>query len=1625
MKKLISLLLLSLSAICLFAQHRSESEALKIAESFFNQTPRKAKRLTSVSQTNVRNQIRKRMPSPQTTIPNNSFYIINDETNNRFVIVSADERFYEILGYSNNGCFEAEQVPSALLGLLNSYNDQYDYMLRYEPNVPRVRVRKTSFPAVEPLISTKWGQGEPYNDICPYDVKKEKHCVTGCVATAMAQVMNYHKHPLRGKGSFSYNAKLDSTQIVPISMDFSTIEFNWNNMLDEYKNGAGTAEQRAEVAQLMHACGVSVAMQYKANESGAYEYDIAYALTHYFGYNPNLLYKEKDYYSEEEWDAMILEDLIEKRPILYAGDAGLFFGHSFILDGCAEDGTYHFNFGWEGSSDGNFYLQGTDKLLHYSNGQSMVYHVTPLEYGKAEDVFYASSFESQKTKLKLGKTSQFDFWASCYSSKTSHHLEEIEDKFEGEVGIGLYDNNFNFVKPLYQQPFSSKDFYSVSVRAELQFDTNTFQNGHEYIIAPYAKGNESTEATRIRTKGTEEDYYVAKVENDSVNLWMRGTEFYYIPLGTYIVSATNAKGETINWYATLSKEGETDYEYTLTNLEPNVTPKDGRLFNIFDFKTDASGKLLNIKNSTLKDNITLKSYTNESLKLSYNTDQRTISIDGEWGSIQTTKDGDQKVITELTRYANTKLTFVSPEEMKVIAHNNSAGELMSHFPNTDQYFINTLVVSGQLNGTDIKAIRDLIINGSLAYLDLTEASIVEGGENYFENSYKNYATTKDIIGGYMFSGCKKLLSIKLPTNLTAIDEYAFSDCSGIVDLVIPEGVTNIANMAFYDCNRLTRLSIPSTIRYISDYSLDGCEAVEDIYCSTLNIEKIKNSSYGESGELRVFSHIPSGCLWHIVNGQNKKYMMSSWWNPTWNIIEDQPQPYNETINVENNIAGNLASHIPDRLTNYITDITISGQLNGTDIKQIRSMLQDGFLTNLNLQEASIVPGGGAYHSGWSSDYFTKVDTIGEYMFSDSEFLSTIILPKRTKAIEDYAFYNCKKLNAIDIPEGIQALESSVLSGCSKLTTISLPSSLVRLDDYALKGCSSLSTISWPTLLIEMIKSSSYGTAGDLQAFKDIKDDCTWHVVKGMAEQFRNQSWWNTNWIIIDDLEKPYNDSIIITDNIAGELASRIPLGHLYLITNMTISGALNGTDIKLIRSMLQDGILTTLDLQDASIVSGGEAYYNGWSSDYFTKADTIGEHIFSESEFLSTIILPKRTKAIEDYAFYDCKTLKAIDIPEGIQALESSVLSGCSSLTTISLPSSLIRLNDYALSGCNSLNTISWPTLLIEKIKPSSYGTAGDLQAFKDIKDDCTWHVVKGMSEQFRNQSWWNTSWTIIDDLEKPYDDSIIIKDNVAGDLSSHVPEKLKNLITLMAVSGQLNGTDIKMIREMIIDGSLTTLNLHDASIVTGGEPYYTSWTDSHFTQDGVIGKNMFYNCKLLKNISLPESISSIEEYAFYNCVSLDSISIPEGILHLGNRTFSGCSSLSTICIPSTVSFIHDYSFSGCTSINTVYCSILDIGKIKASDASYFKEGDLQAFSNFMPDCIWHVAIGTAETYRSQSWWISTWTIIDDLPVPDAITPIRQNANTNSTWHTLQGTRLNHKPTQRGIYIVNGKKVLK
>lgn len=214
--------------------------------------------------------------------------------------------------------------------------------------------RHRAFGKSAPLVKTTWNQGAPYNDLCPQ--KNGQITYTGCVATSTAQVMNYHQWPPQGTGTVSYDWNGQT-----LSMDFGATTFAWNDMLDSYPTATtGTDAQRQAVATLMKACGYALHMTYGLSEdggSGAYSSDIANVLINNFSYDVTARYVQREFYSPEEWEQMIYDNLADIGPAIYGGHGSL-GGHSFICDGYDTDGLFHIN--WGGTSDGYFRLSALD-----------------------------------------------------------------------------------------------------------------------------------------------------------------------------------------------------------------------------------------------------------------------------------------------------------------------------------------------------------------------------------------------------------------------------------------------------------------------------------------------------------------------------------------------------------------------------------------------------------------------------------------------------------------------------------------------------------------------------------------------------------------------------------------------------------------------------------------------------------------------------------------------------------------------------------------------------------------------------------------------------------------------------------------------------------------------------------------------------------------------------------------------------------------------------------------------------------------------------------------------------------------------------------------------------------------
>lgn len=335
----------------------------------------------------------------------NNFYVFG--TDNSFVIIAADDCVQPILGYSIENHFGMDEMPENLYYWLEGYDEQIaeaaksgqkatqevrdTWVSLVSGNIPKSKDTPTY------LIQTNWNQGAPYNIYCPScSAGDGGHACTGCVATAMAQIMKYYGHPAQGFGSHSYTPRAHP-DYGEISVNFGQTIYDWSNMTNTYGNSS-TDIQNEAVATLMYHCGVSLNMNYNGDNqgsSGAYTDEVAYALQNYFNYSQTIQYVSRSGYSDTTWKNLLIQEISANRPIQYHGareENGKLFGHSFICDGYYEsEDKFHFNWGWGGTSDGWFYITGNETpQIQYKFSQGAVIGIQPINYNEQPTDLVAS-----------------------------------------------------------------------------------------------------------------------------------------------------------------------------------------------------------------------------------------------------------------------------------------------------------------------------------------------------------------------------------------------------------------------------------------------------------------------------------------------------------------------------------------------------------------------------------------------------------------------------------------------------------------------------------------------------------------------------------------------------------------------------------------------------------------------------------------------------------------------------------------------------------------------------------------------------------------------------------------------------------------------------------------------------------------------------------------------------------------------------------------------------------------------------------------------------------------------------------------------------------------------------------
>lgn len=499
MRKHTLLLFLLLMAMPVLAENRSFRQAREIAERHAAKNGAHIG-LQSVKRAKVLNK-------QQSTTSSRGYYVFPHDGNCGYTIVSGDDRMPEIVGYSTTDTYSEENMPDGMKHLMQAYEAMATALANGDAKAERCLAEKEALaadstyrqPRVAPLLAdVAWGQSEPYNNLCPmYD--GQRRTVTGCVATAMAQLMMYYKYPQTLKSDIpAYQTKSYQLDMPSVS---AGERYDWDNMLPQYSGSAYTAEQANAVAKLMYHCGLSFEADYGPSSTSAW--CRPNVLVKYWGYDPDVirpLYREN--FSLREWTAILDAELQALRPVYYRGCSTTSGSHAFLCDGADGNGLYHINWGWSGWSNGYFDItvlnsdySGAESATAPADGFnytcSMIVGIMP-DNGVADAPLIVTPLltadKNEWVGCDLLTTERADANWSFRLSIAAEFANYERTAFDGYAGVGLKDESGIYL-PLSTSKIylggmgENGSYYSEPLRFKINY---SFPEGRTRIYQIYS-----------------------------------------------------------------------------------------------------------------------------------------------------------------------------------------------------------------------------------------------------------------------------------------------------------------------------------------------------------------------------------------------------------------------------------------------------------------------------------------------------------------------------------------------------------------------------------------------------------------------------------------------------------------------------------------------------------------------------------------------------------------------------------------------------------------------------------------------------------------------------------------------------------------------------------------------------------------------------------------------------------------------------------------------------------------------------------------------------------------------------------------------------------------------------------
>ena len=1098
MKKLFLLIITLFISQVSLAGEVTEEQAMQKAQKFFKDKQIKSKNLRRAARA-----------GQQPSDAHEDYYVFNAENNGGFVIISGDDRTEEILGYADSGSLDIDNLPPNLKGWLEGYSKQIDVIRQnnYSEKTTTRRSPSAHKVAIEPLITTKWGQGNPYNGQCP--VVDGKHCVTGCVATAMAQVMYYHKWPQQSCEEIpAYTTATKQIQMNALP----PTTFKWDAMKSKYWEGE-QGESADAVAELMRYCGQAVEMNYTIDESGAFE--MPRHLIQYFGYSKNAKYITMSQYTITQWEDILYKELSEGRPMLYGG-ANLNSAHEFICDGYDGDGYFHFNWGWNGEANGFYQLSILYRTIWagYVYGQTAIIGLEPekgeiaIPYvygynggGVTQTNYSRPSTSDNFTNIILNggiyiqyevdvpQDVTLDYGLGLYQgdqllsvlkqSTATLNLDNktVANEMSLSFGSNLADGSYQ-IRHIYKYPNSEiwqtcYDAYLNYIVATISGTTMTLQNAvspdvqeADYIVndVSFSPGIHNNNITMVTVNLTN----TGNTNQELLNFWAKTSG---CPQGYDLICGFIPPGETGNvvFPTDLNEKGEvtlcisSKINYENVRWEKVVTmpeePECMLTCTDYSIKKFENGIL---KDSKLQITLTIKN-TGDNI------------FNGVISYILGEDIDDTKIFTEVVRQLQS-LTLNAGESTTFDA-------IIPHLDNNERYQLSLYCNNSVIYFPDCFSLEFFVATHNYTYEGLNyvyepgamTASVIAGDYQQLDavtipstisvdgQSYKVTEIAPKVFNGcnfqsvtlpeglerirsYAFQLCR-IETINFPSSLKHISDYAFYCSSGIKEIALPEGLVSIGPAAFSDCRDLEVLKLPSTLGSIGGNAISNCNNLKSVYSAMADPIPVPDNAFlyfDFSGD--VPKQVPCPATLIVPTGCKAAYEAADNWKDFKEIMEIQE---GNIVFVDANVK---AICVANWDTNGDGELSYEEAAAVTDLGKV-------FQSKTKITSFDELR------------YFTGLTSISDNAFGNCSSLTSVTIPNSMTSIGSIAFSHCTGLTSIKVESGnttydsrnnsnaiIETATNTLIQGCQNTV---IPNSVTSIGSYAFYGCSSLTSITIP------------------------------------------------------------------------------------------------------------------------------------------------------------------------------------------------------------------------------------------------------------------------------------------------------------------------------------------------------------------------------------------------------------------------------------------------------------------------------------------------------------------------------------------------------------------------------------